>query len=87
MKTLAKAIEMISWTEESGRIHPVRFKIESATGEKLVYAILRVHTMELDRIAGNKLYRFICEIELNQTLRLCELRYEIETCRWYLFKL
>lgn len=87
MKTLARAIEMISWTEENGTLHPVRFKIETADGGKQVYRVLRIHTMVPDRIAGNKMYRFTCEVAVNRLIKLCEIRYELETCRWVLFKI
>lgn len=87
MKTLAKPIEMISWTEENGKIHPLRFKIESKEGERFVYKIEKIYTSDLEKIAGNKVYKFTCEININQINKICELRYDIDTCRWSLFKL
>lgn len=87
MKTLAKCIEMISWTEEDGKIHPLRFKLDGNNGEKQTYKVQRVYTSELERLAGNKTYKFVCEIVVNNTLKLCELRYELDTCRWILFKI
>lgn len=87
MKTLAKPIEMISWTEENGKIHPLRFKIENKEGERYVYKIEKIYTSELERIAGNKVYKFTCEITINHINKICELRYDVDTCRWSLFKL
>ncbi len=87
MKTLAKPIQVVSWTEENGTIHPVRFKIATADGDREVYKVMRIHTMELDRIAGNKVYKFTCEVAINRFIKLCEIRYELESCRWMLFKI
>jgi len=87
MKTLAKPIEMISWTEENGRIHPIRFKIENKEGVRHVYKIAKIYTSDLEKIAGNKVYKFTCEINMNDINRICELRYDLETCCWNLFKL
>ncbi len=87
MKTIAKPIQMISWTEEDGRIHPLRFKIENKEGTRHVYKIEKIYTSDLEKIAGNRIYKFTCEINLGGTNRICELRYELDTCRWNLFKL
>ncbi len=87
MKTLAKPIEMISWTEESGRIHPLRFKIESPDGSRHVIKVSNIYNSELNRIAGNKVYKFTCEIKMNGYNKICELRYDVDSCRWSLFKL
>lgn len=87
MKTIAKPIEMISWTDHAGKIHPLRFKIQDKEGAYQVYKILKIYTTELERISGNKTYRFTCEIDLNGISRICEVRYDLETCCWKLFKL
>ncbi len=87
MKTIAKPIEMISWTEENGHVHPLKFKIANHDGEKQTYQIQRIYTTELDRIAGNKVYRFNCEIAINALVKLCEIRYELDSCKWVLFKI
>jgi len=87
MKTITKPIEMISWTEKDGKIHPIRFKIESSEGEQIVYKVQKVYTRDFDKIAGNKVYCFTCEIAVNNNLRICELRYNLDTCCWYLHKL
>ncbi|WZL80915.1 hypothetical protein QBE53_14085 [Vallitaleaceae bacterium 9-2] len=87
MKTITKPIEMISWTEKDGKIHPLRFKIEANDGQQVVYKIRKIYTRDIDKIAGNQVYCFTCEIVANNTLRICELRYNLNSCCWYLFKL
>ncbi|NDL67384.1 hypothetical protein [Anaerotalea alkaliphila] len=87
MKTLAKPIQMISWTESDGRIHPLRFKVEEEGGACRVFRILGLHSTEPDRVAGNKVLKFVCGIVVDGTEKVCELRYDLDSCRWILFKL
>lgn len=87
MKTLAKPVEMISWTEENGKIHPIRFKLSMVDGERQICRVGRIYSNELDKVAGNKMYKITCEIIVNNGMRMCELRYELDSCRWVLFKM
>lgn len=87
MKTLAKPIEVISWTEEDGEIRPLRFRMLNEEGERSVHKIRKIYSSEMDRIAGNKVYKFNCELHINGRSRLCEIRYDLDTCKWNLFKM
>lgn len=87
MKVIVRPIEMISHTEEDGKIHPLKFKLEANNGENQVYKVHKIYTTELDKIAGNKVYKFTCEIIINNIVKLCELRYELDSCKWVLFKI
>lgn len=87
MKVLVKPIEMISWTEKDGKIHPVRFKISDESDASHVYRIKKIYTTELEKLAGNKTYRFTCEVVMNNLVKVCEIRYELDSCRWTLFKI
>lgn len=87
MKVFAQPIEMISWTEESGKIHPLKFKVSFDKEMAQVCPVIKLYHFELDKLAGNKLYKFTCEIVLNNQIRLCEIRYELDTCLWTLFKI
>ena len=86
MKVIAKPIEMISWTEEDGKLHPLRFKI-AAKEERQVYKIARIYSTESEKIAGNKLIKFTCEIVVNGISKVCEIRYELDSCKWVMFKI
>lgn len=77
---------MISWTEENGKIHPLKFKLTDNNGENQVYKIRKIYTTEFEKLAGNKTYKFTCEIIMNNTIKVCELRYELDSCKWVLFK-
>lgn len=87
MKVLAKPIDMICWVDEKGNMNPIKFRITTQTEEKEVYKILRVYRCDNERIAGNKIRKYTCEIRVNDTIKLCEIRYELDSCKWMLFKI
>ena len=87
MRTIAKPIQMVNWMDEEGLITPVRFRIMNEDGAATVVPIMRIHRTDKQRIAGNINYTFHCEININERIMLCEIRYNLENCRWILFKL
>lgn len=87
MKTLAKPIEMVNWMDEEGVITPVRFRIRNEEGANTVARILRIHHRRKEMIAGSLTWSFQCEVSLNNQLLLAEIRFDIENCRWNLFKI
>jgi hypothetical protein len=87
MKTLAKPIEMISVTSENGNIKPIKFRIITSEGEAQIYKVYRVYHTVLEKLAGNRIYKFTCEIVVNNQKKICELRYELDSCKWMLFKI
>ena len=86
MRTINKKIEMITCTEENGVITPLRFRIKCKDEEKQSYDVLRVVKTDLEKLAGNKMYVFRCEIEIDGKLRECIIKYELDSCKWCLFQ-
>ena len=87
MKVVAKPIEMIAWTDEKGNINPVRFKLTKADGSNSVVKIDKVITKETEKLAGNYMQVFKCQSVVNGAEKLYEIKYEIGTCKWILFKI
>ena len=87
MKVLSKPIEMISHTKEDGKIYPLKFKLENQLGESNIYVVQKLYTSNITKIAGNKMYIFTCEIIVNDEKKMCEIRYELDSCKWLLFKI
>lgn len=85
MKVYAKPIEMVAWFDKDG-IHPVRFRIEGKDGS-VVVKIDKVIKKDLEKLAGNPMLVFTCESEINGQLRPYEIKYEIGTMKWMLFKI
>jgi hypothetical protein len=87
MKTLAKPIDIVCWFEKTGIPHPVRFKVSREDESETVIKVDRVITVDKEKLAGNDMMVFKCQSVINNTARLFELKYEIRTCKWILFKI
>ncbi|GAA0178515.1 hypothetical protein SH2C18_15540 [Clostridium sediminicola] len=87
MKIIAKPIEMVVWYDEVGIPHPVRFRIKAEDDSNVVVKIEKVIEREVEKLAGNKMIVFICQSTINGVLKLYEIKYELSTCKWTLFKI
>ncbi|MBU3216682.1 hypothetical protein LL033_17260 [Clostridium estertheticum] len=87
MKVLAKPIELVSWTDINGVIHPVRFKIANEDESISVVKIDKVLTIDKERLAGNNMLVYTCQSVIKGSERLYELKYSFDTCKWILWKL
>ena len=87
VKIVAKPIEVVSWTDINGNINPVRFKITKEDGSNSVVRIDKVICIEKEKLAGNHMLVFKCQSVITGAERLYELKYELSTCRWMLFKI
>jgi len=87
MKVMARAIKMIAWFAEDGTPNPVRFKIKNDDESESVIKVDRVISKEFEKLAGNKMILFRCQSVLNDVNKLYELKYEINTCKWMLYKM
>jgi len=77
-----KPIEMIAWFSKDGIATPVRYKLEGK-----VIKVEQVTSRSEEKLAGNRMIIYRCQSEINGELRPFELKYELRTCKWYLFKL
>lgn len=87
MKVLAQPIEMISYTNDRGEIRPIRFRIQTEDGTVKVIKIDKVMVKEIEKLAGNQMIVFNCQSVINNDIRRFEIKYELKTCKWILFKI
>lgn len=87
MKVVAKPIEMVAWTDTKGNINPVRFKITKDDESSSVVKIDKVITRTQEKFAGNLMIVFTCQSLIGDMEKLYEIKYELSTCRWILFKI
>ena len=87
MKVVAKPIEVISWTDLNGNMNPIRFKITKEDESSSVVKINKVISMDKEKLAGNIMLVFKCQSVINEIERLYEIKYELSTCKWMLFKI
>lgn len=87
MKILAKEVDMVCWFEKTGRPHPVRFKISNSDESETVIKVDKIFTIEKEKLAGNEMLLFKCQSVINNQQKLFEIKYELGTCKWILWKI
>ena len=79
MKILNEDIDMIAvFQRETGRITPFKFRYK----DKQV-KVQKVCKMYEEKLAGNRRMVFVC---LHNDRDVYEIKYELDTCKWFLFK-
>jgi hypothetical protein len=87
MKIVAKPIEVVSYTDDKGDIRPLRFRIQNEDQTTKVVRVDKVITKETEKLAGNYMLVFKCQSLIDNIQRLFEIKYELQTCKWILFKI
>ncbi|MFW2487812.1 hypothetical protein [Clostridium chromiireducens] len=86
MKVVSKEVEMIAYFKKDGRINPIRFRIEEENKVQVV-KILKIISTDLEKLCGNKMWSFTCSAIIGEIEKIFELKYDIERCKWILFKI
>lgn len=87
MKIVAKSIEMVAWFSEQGTPKPVRFRIKEQDDLWKVIKIDHIIETETTNIAGIKAFVYKCQSVIDGIEKRYELKYELDKCKWVLFKL
>jgi len=87
MKVVAKSIDMVAWFNIQGTPNPVRFRFVNDDESYRVIKIDKVVTMDREKLAGNDMLVFKCQSIVDGVQTLFEIKYEIGTCRWILYKI
>jgi hypothetical protein len=87
MKVLEKPIQMIAWFNEGGMPTPIKFKINTDEDKYAVIKVDRILFKDKEKIAGNLMYLFRCQSLINNSEKTYELKYELTSCKWMLYKM
>lgn len=87
MKIMNKEIELLCWFDREGVPNPLRLRLDDESGQQQVIRIEHVLTRDLEKLAGNKSLIYTCQSTINGEQKLMTLKYELESCRWTLYKL
>ena len=87
MKVVAKPIEVFSMTDIKGNIIPLKLRIEQEDEAIQVIKIDRIINRTTEKLAGNNKLVFTCRSLINDTEKSFEIKYEIATCKWVLYKI
>ncbi|OPX46435.1 hypothetical protein CLHUN_02510 [Ruminiclostridium hungatei] len=78
---------MIAWFTTAGKPNPVKFKFASDGDDCIIIRVGRIITVEEEKIAGNRMYLYKCQSVVDNTEKIYELKYEIASCKWFLYKM
>jgi hypothetical protein len=87
MKILAKPIEVVASFNLKGELRPIKFRIENEDKSFSVVNVDRVLTRDIEKLAGNHMLVVKCQSVINGEARIYELKYELGTMKWMLFKM
>lgn len=82
-----KDIDLLCWFDKQGIPHPLRFRLINEEGSNTVIKIDKIIKQDLEKLAGNKMIVFTCQSIINNQMKHFILKYEIDTCKWMLFKI
>ena len=78
---------MVYYTDNKGSINPIRFRMQVEDEPMQVVKIDKIIVKETEKLAGNIMIVFKCQSLIDNVIKLFELRYEISTCKWILYKI
>lgn len=87
MKVYMKQIKMIAWFTENGSLTPIKFQIKGEGEEVVTINVGNISERSEEKLAGNRMMIYRCQSEIDGIEKLYELKYEVGTCKWYLYKM
>ena len=81
MKIQMNPITVLAHFETDGTPHPIRFKLND---QEIRIQVLSVAE---EKLAGNKMLCFQCQSEIDGELKPFEIKFELGTCKWFLYKM
>lgn len=87
MKIIAQPIEVISYTDSKGDLRPLRLRIKGQNETVKVIKVDKVIIKEFEKLAGNLMLVFKCQSLIDNVQKQFEIKYELQTCKWMLYKI
>lgn len=86
MKALNQPVEMIAVCSPEGELCPARFRVKGEDGQLVTVRIRRIRDREEIPYYGVEMFRYVCSAVLGPRERLFELRYNVRSHRWVLWR-
>lgn len=87
MKIVMKDIETIVWFKKDEYPTPIRIRLQDENLENIVIPVETILFREFEKYAGNNMILYRCKSVINNRERLFELKFEIDTWKWYLYRI
>lgn len=85
MKSVFKKIEVIAHFDAEGKIRPYRFKYETPDGNIVVTIGKIVHSAKRQD-GGYYAFVYDCRVTINNVMRMVQLKFDIDSCKWHISK-
>jgi hypothetical protein len=86
VKVLMKTVDMICLSTRDGVITPIKFRIWEDE-QPIIIRIDRILDRKEEKIAGNPMLIFTVLSAMNGIEQIFEIKYEVKTYKWYLYKM
>jgi len=87
MKVLMTPIEILAWFTKNGIPHPLKFKYLNERQEEEVIKIDKILNRWEEKFAGKPTLVFHCQSEFRGTPKLFDIKYELHTSTWFLYRM
>ena len=87
MKVVRQPVDMIAYFNIEGVIMPLKFRLETEDNQLKTIKVLTILYHKEEKIAGNLIRTYACTIDHNSLEKPCEIKYELNSCKWFLFKI
>jgi len=87
VKILAEPIEAAVWFKAAEKPHPVKFRYNGKDGGLRKVNVDKIICVEEIKTAGIKAFVYRCQSEMDGNLKIYELKYLVNECRWELYKM
>ena len=84
-RVLSKSIQVIAWFDCEGKVKPIKFKYKEQDEENKVVIINRVIDRQLEKLAGNLMWKFTCVSIIDGVERRYNIKYDLLESKWFLF--
>jgi hypothetical protein len=87
MKIIAKPVDMIAWFDKNGVSSPLKFRFVNIDDSNFVVKVDKVITRAKEKFAGNEMILFRCQSIINGIEKVYELKFEVKSCKWMIYKI
>jgi len=87
MNIVDKSIKVVTTTDSAGIVKPLCFSITDDDESGEVIYVERLIRRDKEKIGGDYTYTFTCEIIKDNTKMLCDLRLNLSTNEWILYRM
>ena len=82
MKVIMAPVEMVARFDLHGNPEPARFAYAGR-----VIDVQQILDVREERLAGNRMKIFVCQSDIDDKLMRYEIKFELQTMKWFLYKM